>query len=127
MSSDYYLVRRVLTIPRILKELGVDLSKRRIYHVLGDFTVYLNQRRFKVIRLERNNIEAIVIGKHGEYRVIVNLNENSFYFSCPHHIFRKALCKHTLLVLELYIFLRNEEKDLEKVKEFLKENLEKLI
>ena len=127
MSSDYYLIRRVLTIPRILKSLGVDLSKRRVYHVLGDFTVYLNQKRFKVIKLERDYIEAIVIGKHGEYRVIVNLNGYSFYCSCPHHVFRKALCKHTLLVLELYIFLRNEEKDLEKVREFLKVNLGKLI
>ena len=127
MSSDYYLIRRVLIIPRILKSLRVDLSKRRVYHVLGDFTFYLNQRRFKVIRLERNYIEVIVIGKHGEYRVIVNLNDNSFYCSCPHHTFRKVLCKHTLLVLELYIFLRNEEKDLTKVREFLKVNLEKLI
>lgn len=82
MSSDYYSVWRVITIPRILKELEVDLSKRRAYHVLGDFTLYLNQRRSKVIRLEKSYIEAIVVGKHGECRVIVNLNDNSFYCLC---------------------------------------------
>ena len=46
MSSDYYLVRRVLTIPRILKFLGVNLSKRETNLI---FPLFFNYPSFKLL------------------------------------------------------------------------------
>ncbi|RLF23131.1 MAG: hypothetical protein DRN15_07285 [Thermoprotei archaeon] len=103
----------------MLESLGLKVEARRLRHILSDFTFYLNMGRFKVLRLKHGYIEAIVKGLHGEWHAKVNLLNGTFNCTCPHHKFRRALCKHVLLLLELYIFLRNEHKDLELVRGFL--------
>ena len=122
-TKAYVELEHVLTVPQILSELGVDLGTRRIYRPLGDFTVYLNQRRFKVIELRRRYI-WFVRGWTGEYRVVVDLRRFLYYCSCPHSRIRRALCKHVLLALELYCHLRQEIGD---VVEFLKEHLDRIV
>ncbi|RLE55224.1 MAG: hypothetical protein DRJ40_08525 [Thermoprotei archaeon] len=118
--NAYVQLKRRLEVPEILAELGLPVQSRAIYRKLVDFMVYLNQGRFKVVELSQDHVDAFVKGKTGEYRVYINLRTGEFSCGCPHHKFRKALCKHVLLVLELYIFLT---KDRSKVVEFLWKNL----
>ncbi|RLE61786.1 MAG: hypothetical protein DRJ38_10800 [Thermoprotei archaeon] len=117
---SYALARRELRTPKMLEELGLRVEASRLRAIIGDFAFYLNSGRFKVLRLKRGYIEAMVKGFHGEWHVKVDLLSRTFYCSCPHHKFRKALCKHVLLLLELYAFMRNEIRDLELIREFLK-------
>lgn len=120
LVSGYIQVKRRLEVPEILSELGLPLESRSVYRKLCDFMIYLNQGRFRIVELRNSYIEAIVRGKSGEYRVLIDLTKSEFHCGCPHHRYRKALCKHILLVLELYIFLT---KDRSKVVEFLWKNL----
>ena len=117
----YVLARRELRTSKILEELGLSLETKRLRDIVGHFTFYLNMGRFKVLRLRYGYIEAIVKGLHGEWRTKVDLLNQSFDCTCPHHKYRRALCKHILLLLELYLFLRNEPKDVELVRKFLQE------
>jgi len=123
-TQAYIEIEHTLTVPKILSELGVDLTTRRIYRPLGDFMVYLNQRRFKVIELRRRYVECFVRGWTGEYRVVVDLKRLHYYCSCPHSRIRGALCKHVLLALELYVHLRQEIGD---VVDFLREHLDRIV
>ena len=120
MIMSYVLARRELRTPKMLEELGLRVEASRLRAIIGDFVFYLNSGRFKVLRLKRGYIEAMVKGFHGEWHVKVDLLNRTFRCSCPHHKFRKALCKHVLLLLELYAFMRNEIRDLELIREFLK-------
>ena len=79
----------------------------------------VDENRFKVLKLKHGYIEAIIREYHGEGHTKVNLIDYCFSCSCPHHRFRKALCKHVLLLLELYAFLRNEARDLKLIENFL--------
>jgi len=122
-NRAYVELEHTLTVPRVLSELGVYLSTRRIYRPLGDFMVYLNQKKFKVIELRRRYIECFVRSWTGEYRVVVDLRRYH-YCSCPHLRMRRALCKHILFALELYCHLRQKIGD---VVEFLKEHLDRVV
>lgn len=123
-TKAYVELEHTLTVPQILSELGVDLSTRRIYRPPGDFMVYLNQKRFKVIELRRRYIECFVRDWIGEYRVVFDLRRYHYYCSCPHSRIRRVFCKHVLLALELYCHLRQEIGD---VVEFLREHLDRII
>ncbi len=64
---SYVLARRELRTPKILEELGLRVEAKRLRAIIGDFVFYLNSGRFKVLRLKRGYIEAIVKGFHGEW------------------------------------------------------------
>ena len=118
-NMAYVLSSRELKTPKILQGMGLSIEARRLKTILNDFALYLNSGRFKVLKLKRGYIEAIIKGHHGEWHTKVNLLDYRFSCSCPHHRFRKALCKHVLLLLELYAFLRNEDRDLKLIESFL--------
>ena len=124
---SYALARRELRTPKMLEELGLRVEASRLRAIIGDFAFYLNSGRFKVLRLKRGYIEAIVRGFHGEWHTRVDIVGHTFECSCPHHRFRKALCKHVLLLLELYVFLRNETRELRLVRNFLETFRERLL
>ena len=124
---SYVLARRELRTPKMLEELGLRVEASRLRAILGAFAFYLNSGRFKVLRLRRGYIEAIVRGFHGEWHTRVDIIGRTFVCSCPHHRFRKALCKHVLLLLELYAFLRNEPRDIELVRRFLEAYAERIF
>ena len=127
MIMSYVLARRELRTPKMLEELGLKVEAGRLRAIIGDFAFYLNSGRFKVLRLKRGYIEAIVRGFHGEWHTRVDIVGRTFKCSCPHHKFRKALCKHVLLLLELYVFLRNETRELRLVRNFLESFRERLL
>ena len=118
-NMAYVPSSRELKTPKILQGMGLSIEARRLKTILNDFALYLNSGRFKVLKLKRGYIEAIIKGHHGEWHTKVNLLDYRFSCSCPHHRFRKALCKHVLLLLELYAFLRNEARDLKLIESFL--------
>jgi len=126
-NMSYILTSRELKTPKILQSMGLSIEAHRLKAILRDFTLYLNSGRFKVLKLKRGYIEAIIRGHHGEWHTKVNLLDYRFSCSCPHHRFRKALCKHVLLLLELYAFLRNEARDLKLIENFLEAHKSRLF
>mgnify|MGYP000044061070 CR=1 FL=1 len=119
---EVHLTRKAI-IPKLLEELKLPLKTEKVRAILRDFEEYLKEQRVIIDRLSENFIQAVVIGSNAYY-VSVDFARRNFYCSCPHNRFRRALCKHVLIVLELYAYLT---KRYGEVSEFLKDNERKII
>jgi len=117
-----YLVRKAI-IPKLLEDMKLSLKAKRVRDILSDFEKYLREQRVIVHYLNRSTVHATVIGSDA-YTVLIKFNTGYFYCTCPHYKYRRALCKHTLILLELYVYLT---KMYEVVSKFLKENESKIV
>ncbi|RLF09208.1 MAG: hypothetical protein DRJ98_08525 [Thermoprotei archaeon] len=104
--------------------MNLPLTAKRTSMILVDFEQYLREQRIVVYRLDESHVRAMIIGKADAYRVQVDLHRKWFYCTCPHRRFRKALCKHVLITLELYASLTQ---GYEQVAGILRAHQEKII
>jgi len=61
----------------------------------------------KLIHLShlKTHVYGIIKGDHGDY--VVEVSKDNFACTCPHHLYRGALCKHIRFFMDLLSSLGN--------------------